>query len=78
MQFLVKALLGLKVALLGIVLPLGVIVAKVLSWKAVTLSLMAFMLAKIVFVKNLFMGKIFLSFFFFFCGRILPLKSIDR
>lgn len=56
MQFLIKALVGLKVALLGIVLPLGVIVAKVLSWKAVTLSLMAFMLAKIVFVKNLFMG----------------------
>lgn len=52
-----KMLMGIKIALLGVVLPLGVIAAKVLSWKAVTLSLLAFMLAKIIFAKNIIMGR---------------------
>lgn len=62
-MMLTKMLMGLKIALLGVVLPLAVLAAKVLSWKAVTLSLLAFMLAKIVFVKNLLMGKFFRQVF---------------
>ncbi|XP_075210979.1 uncharacterized protein LOC142318290 [Lycorma delicatula] len=56
-KLLMKMLLGLKVLTVGVILPLVLGIALFASWKGITVSLMALLLAGIVSIKNVLSSK---------------------
>ncbi|KAL0277504.1 UNVERIFIED_CONTAM: hypothetical protein PYX00_004756 [Menopon gallinae] len=57
LKLMLKALLLLKVLLLSFLLPIGVLSAKLLSWKAAGLSLFAFLTSTLVLIRSLFASQ---------------------